>query len=112
LEGEEVASAFSRLQMLAFSAGDNYDVQARRLGATGWSGPSGKLPHHFSSTLIRGARTAPPRWGGDTLFWILLHLASPALLLLFDLWSRSWGMARLLDLCGVSPRPHPSEGVG
>ena len=30
---------------------------------------------------------------------------------ILDLWSRSWGVARLLGLCGVPPRPHPSEGV-
>jgi len=30
----------------------------------------------------------------------------------FDLWSRPWGVARLLGLRGVPPRPHPSEGVG
>ena len=29
-----------------------------------------------------------------------------------DLWSRPWGVARLLRLRGVPPRPHPSEGVG
>ena len=31
---------------------------------------------------------------------------------IIDLWSRPWGVARLLGLRGVSPRPHPSEGVG
>jgi len=31
---------------------------------------------------------------------------------IFDLWSRPWGVARLLVLRGVPPRPHPSEGVG
>jgi len=31
---------------------------------------------------------------------------------IFDLWSRPWGVARLLGLHGVPPRPHPSEGVG
>ena len=29
-----------------------------------------------------------------------------------SLWSRPWGVARLLGLRGVPPRPHPSEGVG
>ena len=33
-------------------------------------------------------------------------------LFLFDLWSRSWGVARLLGLHGLPPCPHPSEGVG
>ena len=31
---------------------------------------------------------------------------------LYDLWSRPWGVARLLGLHGVLPCPHPSEGVG
>ena len=30
----------------------------------------------------------------------------------YDLWSRSWGVARLLGLHGLPPCPHPSEGVG
>ena len=29
-----------------------------------------------------------------------------------SLWSIPWGVARLLGLRGVPPRPHPSEGVG
>jgi len=32
------------------------------------------------------------------------------LLLIFDLWSRPWGVVRLLGLCRVPSRPHPSEG--
>jgi len=31
---------------------------------------------------------------------------------IFDLWSRPWGVTRLLGLRGIPPRPHPSEGVG
>ena len=31
---------------------------------------------------------------------------------LLDLWSRPWGIARLLGLRGVDPRPHPQEWVG
>ena len=31
---------------------------------------------------------------------------------ILDLWSRPWGVARLLGLRGVPPRPHLSEGVG
>ena len=31
---------------------------------------------------------------------------------LLDLWSRPWGVARLLGLRGVPPRPHPSEEFG
>ena len=30
---------------------------------------------------------------------------------LYDLWSRRWGVARLLGLHGLPPCPHPSEGV-
>ena len=31
---------------------------------------------------------------------------------LLDFWSRPWGVARLLGLRGVDPRPHPQEWVG
>ena len=31
---------------------------------------------------------------------------------LYDLWSRLWGVARLLELHGLPPCSHPSEGVG
>ena len=31
---------------------------------------------------------------------------------LYDLWSRPWGIARLLGLHGLLPCPHPSERVG
>ena len=31
---------------------------------------------------------------------------------LYDLWSRPWGVARVLGLHGLSPCPHPWEGVG
>ena len=31
---------------------------------------------------------------------------------LFDLWARPWGVARLLGLRGVPPRPYPPDGVG
>ena len=31
---------------------------------------------------------------------------------ILDLWSRPRGVGRLLGLCGVPPRPHPSERVG
>ncbi len=31
---------------------------------------------------------------------------------LYDLWSRPWGVARLLGLHGLPPCPHPPEGVG
>ena len=31
---------------------------------------------------------------------------------IYDLWSRPWGVARLLGLHGLPPCPHPEEGVG
>ena len=31
---------------------------------------------------------------------------------LYDLWSRPWGVTRLVGLHGLPPCPHPSEGVG
>ena len=31
---------------------------------------------------------------------------------ILDLWSKPWGVARLLGFRGAPPRPHPSEGVG
>ena len=31
---------------------------------------------------------------------------------LYDLWSKPWGVSRLLGLHGLPPCPHPSEGVG
>ena len=31
---------------------------------------------------------------------------------LYDLWSRLWGVGRLLGLHGLPPCPHPSKGVG
>ena len=34
------------------------------------------------------------------------------LCLLTTSWSGSWGVARLLELHGLPPYPHPSEGVG
>ena len=37
---------------------------------------------------------------------------SSATLCLYDFWTRLWGVARLLGLHGLSPCPHPSEGVG
>ena len=39
----------------------------------------------------------------------LLFGDSPSL---YDLWSRPWGVARLLGLHGLPPCPYPSEGVG
>jgi len=39
------------------------DVQliSRRLGATGWSKPSGNLRRHFGPSFVREAGTAPLR---------------------------------------------------
>ena len=34
------------------------------------------------------------------------------ILSLLDLWSRPWGVARLLGFRGIDPRPHPQEWVG
>ena len=31
---------------------------------------------------------------------------------LYELWSRPWGVARLLGLHGLPPCPHPLEGIG
>ena len=31
---------------------------------------------------------------------------------LYDLWSRPWGIARLLGLCGISQYPIPQKGLG
>ena len=33
-------------------------------------------------------------------------------LFLYDLWSRPWGISRLLGFHGLPPCPHPLEGVG
>jgi len=30
---------------------------------------------------------------------------------IFDIWSRSWGVAQLLVFRGVYPHPHPSEAA-
>ena len=52
----------------------------------------------------------PPQ---DTSHLILHCPATGSLvtLSLYDLWSRPWGVARLLGLHGLPPCPHPSEGV-
>ena len=44
--------------------------------------------------------------------WTLCAAHSLATLSLYHLWSRPWGVARLLGLHGILPCPHPSEGVG
>ena len=55
------------------------------------------------------------------IFYLILHcLATDSLrrslfgdsLSLYDLWSRPWGVARLLGLHGLPPCPHPSKGAG
>ena len=59
-------------------------------------------------------------WSQDTSHLILHCPAMDSLrrslfgnsLSLYDLWSRPWGVARLLGLHGLPPCPHPSEGVG
>ena len=56
----------------------------------------------------------------DTYHLILHYPATDSLrhslfgdsLTLYDIWSRPWGVARLLGLHGLPPCPHPSEGIG
>ena len=56
----------------------------------------------------------------DTFHFILHCPATDSLrrslfgdsLSLYNLWSRPWGVVRLLGLHGLPPCPHPSEGVG
>ena len=69
----------------------------------------------------RNGRTDLPRGSTERsppLSWSVFSLGRPltghnwAAPLILDLWSRPWGVARLLGLRGVPPRPHPSEGVG
>ena len=80
----------------------------------------------FDSYLSRIGRTENPSCSAcghssqDTSHLILHCPATDSLrrslfgdsLSLYDLWSRSWGVARLLGLHGLLPCPHPSEGVG
>ena len=56
----------------------------------------------------------------DSSHLIILHCPATDLLhcllfgdclSLYDLWSRTWGVARLLGLHGLLPCPHPLEGV-
>jgi len=50
----------------------------RRLGATRWSDPSGKLTCHLDPPLVSGAGTAPPRWGGESWYNVeFLHAPIP-----------------------------------
>jgi len=80
-------------------------------------GPSGKLSRHFGPPVAREAGTAPPRWGGETLAqchaptsWrLIVVVQSPRAIFgttssIFDLWSRPWGVVRLLGLRGLIPR--------
>ena len=59
-------------------------------------------------------------WSQD-IYYLILHCpATDSLrcslfgdsLSLYDLWSRPWGVSRLLGLHGFPPCPHTSEGVG
>ena len=79
--------------------------------------------HIFTGSVARRILLVVP---ADTLYRTSIISSSTVLLLnhfanlslaplsvsILDLWSRPWGVARLLGLRGVPPRPHPSEGVG
>ena len=72
----------------------------------------GRIENHSCSTCGHSSQ--------DTSHLILHCPATDSLrrsffgdsLSLYDLWSRPWGVARLLGLHGLPPCPHPSEGVG
>ena len=75
-------------------------------------------PHIFTGSVGRRILLVVPV---DTLNHFLLDCpASEPLcksvfgssLFILDLWSRPWGVARLLGRRGVPLHPHPSEGVG
>jgi len=101
----------------------------------------GEFPRHFGPPLGRGVGTAPPRWGGETLVQMkkiehfycsaFRHLQDLTHLLLdcpasehlwsaifdttssiFDLWSRPWGVVRLLGLLEFLRVPIPRKGSG
>ena len=79
----------------------------------------------LSSYLSRISRTKNPSCSAcgpssqDTSHLILHHPATNSLhhslfgdsFSLCDLWSKLWGVAQLLGFHGLSPCPHPSEGV-
>ena len=81
---------------------------------------------HLGSYLLRIGRIENPSCcayghsSEDTSHLILHCPAKDSLhrslfgdsLSLYDLWSRPWGVSRLLGLHGVPPCPHPSERVG
>ena len=71
----------------------------------------GKIENPFCSACVHPSQD---------IFHLILHCpATDSLrrslfgdsLSLYDLWSRPWGVARLLELHGLPPCPHPSEGV-
>ena len=80
----------------------------------------------LSSYFSRIGRIENPSWNAcghpsqDTFRFILRCPATDSLrrllfgdrLFLYDLWSRPWGVARLVGLHGLPPCPHSSEGVG
>jgi len=88
--------------------GPHHHVEAARC----WCSMQDKTEGEFFMQNLRtpstGSDSPPP--------WLSRIRASPARHLrhhsIFDLWSRPWGVARLLGVRGVPPRPHPSEGVG
>jgi len=78
------------------------------IGGNRMIGPSGKLPRHLDSPLVRGVETAPPRWGGETLvqfsFWIVPHLnlsGMPSLALLLPFLTSDPDLGKWPD-CWVS----------
>ena len=50
--------------------------------------------------------------GPQTFAYFINGFASRMRLSNSQLWSRPWGVARLLGLRGLPPCPHPSKGVG
>jgi len=66
------------------------------------------VPSHFGPPLGRGAGTAPPQWGGETLVLLDCPTSEPLRRAIFsiisstfDLWSRPWCVA---DYYGVSAK--------
>jgi len=79
-----------------------------------------ELLQEFDPSLLptsrRRARTSPPRWSGKVGTSFCCSPSEPIRRTIFgttssffDLWSRPWGVARLL---GLPPAPPSSEGVG
>ena len=70
--------------------------------------PTKTTPTPESSTSKKTTPTPTSQPVLDHLRRVIFgHTLSP-----LDLWSRPWGVARLLGLRGVDPRPHPRNGSG